>query len=64
MSSRAIDRNNEPENVIAILIIEPSLKHFIPEINLPKSMTSEKNTNIKTILIIVSTSMLQILLKL
>lgn len=63
MSSRAMERNNEPENVIAILIIEPSLKHFIPEMNLPKSMTYEKNTSINTILMMVSISMLQIFIK-
>jgi len=39
ISRRAIDRNRDPENVMAMLMIDPSLKHFMPEINLPKSMT-------------------------
>lgn len=46
-----MDRKSAPENVIAVLIIEPYLKHFMPEMNLPKSTTSPKNTNISTIFI-------------
>lgn len=52
ISSRAIDRNNAPEKVMAILMIDPSLKHFMPEINLPKTSTSAKKTNIKIIFMI------------
>lgn len=51
MSSKAIERNRAPENVIAVLIIEPYLKHFIPEMNLPKRTTYPKKTNISTIFI-------------
>lgn len=57
MSSKAIDRNNVPENVMAMLIIEPYLKHFIPDMNLPKIITSPKKMNISTIFIIVAASM-------
>lgn len=56
ISKSAIERNKVPENVIAMLMMEPYLKHFIPEINLPKSMTSLKKTNIRTIFIIVAAS--------
>jgi hypothetical protein len=56
ISKRAIDRNKVPENVMAILIIEPYLKHFIPEMNFPNSMTSLKKTSIRTIFIIVAAS--------
>jgi hypothetical protein len=51
ISSKAIDKNNAPEKVIAILIIDPYLKHCIPDINLPKSITYPKNTNIRIIFI-------------
>lgn len=49
ISSNAIDKNKDPEKVMAILIIDPYLKHFIPDINLPNTITSAKNTNIRTI---------------
>jgi hypothetical protein len=39
ISRSAIERNRVPEKVIAMDIMDPSLKHFIPEMNLPKSMT-------------------------
>ena len=51
MSNNAIERNSAPENVIAVLIIEPYLKHFMPDMNLPKSTTYPKKTNISTIFI-------------
>jgi hypothetical protein len=50
MSSRAMDRKRVPENVMAMLITDPYLKHFIPDMNLPKSTTSVKNTNMRMIL--------------
>lgn len=56
ISKSAMDRKRVPEKVIAILIIDPYLKHFIPEINLPKSTTSVKNTNMSIIFITVVTS--------
>ncbi len=46
MSNKAIDKNNVPENVIAMFIILPYVKHFKLEINLPNITTYEKNTNI------------------
>lgn len=52
MSRRAIERKRAPEKVIAMLIMDPYLKHFMPEMNLPKSKTSPKKTNISTIFII------------
>lgn len=39
ISKSAMDKNRVPENVIAILIIDPYLKHFMPEINLPNTST-------------------------
>lgn len=51
-----MDKNNAPENVIAIFIIDPSLKHFIPEINLPKTITYAKKMTIRNIFIIKVTS--------
>lgn len=54
MSRSAIDKNSVPENVIAMLMTEPSLKHFMPEINLPNTRTSPKKMNINTIFIIVA----------
>lgn len=58
ISSSAIDRKSVPENVMAMLIIEPYLKHFMPEINLPKSITSLKKTNMRMIFIMVATFMI------
>lgn len=56
ISKSAIDRKRVPEKVIAILIMDPYLKHLIPEINLPKRTTSLKNTNMSIIFIAVVTS--------
>ena len=56
ISSNAIDKNNVPENVIATAITPPSRKQFKPEINFPKMTTSEKNTNMRTILTMVTIS--------
>lgn len=39
MSSKAMERKSVPEKVIATLITEPYLKHFMPEINLPNTIT-------------------------
>lgn len=60
MSRRAIERNRVPENVIAVLIIEPYLKHFMPEMNLPKRTTSEKKIIINDTLMMVSTNIVSL----
>ena len=52
ISNKAIDRNNVPENVKAIDIIFPSLKHDKLDINFPNMTTSAKKTIIRTNLII------------
>jgi hypothetical protein len=39
MSRRAIERKSVPENVMAMLMIAPYLKHFMPEMNFPNSIT-------------------------
>ena len=61
ISSKAIERNNVPENVIARLITSLSPKHFNPEMNFPKITTSAKNATIKPIFIIVVVSILSYL---
>ena len=57
MSSKAMDKNKDPENVMAMLMMEPYLKHFMPEMSLPNSMTSVKNRIMRMILMVVYRSM-------
>lgn len=51
MSKSAMERNRAPENVMAMLIMEPYLKHRMPEMNFPKTRTYPKKMNIRIILI-------------
>lgn len=46
-----MDKNSVPENVMAMFIMLPYVKHFKLEMNLPNITTYEKNTNIKISLI-------------